>query len=477
MGGSVAADIAFGTDGWRSTVTKDFNDANVALVARAIANFLHKGKMAHQGCVIGYDTRAHSETFADVVARALARNGVTPLKMNTFCPTPQTAFAVEHEKAAGAIMLTASHNPPEYNGIKFIPHYAGPATVEITSEIEREIRDLAGRAVDDSGKGPAADVKDLDVSNSYIDQLLGLIDGSVIEETGIRVLFDAMYGASQDVFKSALLRIDCDVVPLHCSIDPRFGGLLPEPIESNLAECRIAVLENAADIGVALDGDADRFGAIDSEGVYLSPNEALTLILWYLVAYKHAKGSVARTVATTHMLDTIAERNGCRVLETPVGFKYIGELMRKEEVILGCEESGGMSVAGHIPEKDGLLAGLILIEIASAFEKPLSALLDEVYAEYGHCYDERIDVAVADDQKEALLESLRNNPPRIIGDKTVVKTDLRDGVKVITKDQTWLLVRASGTEPLVRVYVEARSEEAFSEARASAVKIVKGKRV
>lgn len=472
----MVTNIAFGTDGWRSKVTRDFTDVNVATVAKAIAIFLHKNGMAHKGCVIGYDTRAHSEPFADVVADILATNGITALKMDTFCPTPQTAYAVMHKKAAGAIMLTASHNPPEYNGIKFIPHYAGPATVDITSEIEREIRDATGDVAESFSKSPAADVKDLDVSGAYIGQLLGLIDRSVVEKSEIKVLFDAMYGAGQNVFKSSLEKIQCSIVPLHCSVDPDFGGLLPEPIEANLAECRSAVLETGANIGVALDGDADRFGVLDSKGVYLSPNKALTLILWYLTEYKTTEGAVARTVATTHMLDTIAERKGCRVFETPVGFKYIGELMREENIILGCEESGGMSIAGHIPEKDGLVAGLILIEISARLGKPLSALLDDIYAEYGPCYDERIDVAVPDDRKISLLESLRENPPVRIGEEEVVKTDLRDGVKVITKEQTWLLVRASGTEPLVRLYVEARSRDAFDKARASAVKIVKGKK-
>ena len=468
--------IAFGTDGWRSTVTDDFNDANVATVARAIAKFLHNEGIAHKGCVIGYDTRPHSEPFADVVANVLVKNGINALKMDTFCPTPQTAFAVKNEKTAGAIMLTASHNPPEYNGIKFIPHYAGPATVDITSKIEREIRRLSGTEAEPGPISREADIKDLDVGTPYIDQLIGLIDVSVIAKSGIKVLFDAMYGAGQNVFARALERTHCAVVPLHCSVSPDFGGLLPEPIEPNLGECRSAVLESGADIGVALDGDADRFGVMDSKGVYLSPNRALTLILWYLITHRPEKGAVARTVATTHMLDTIAVQKGCRVFETPVGFKYIGELMREEKIILGCEESGGMSIAGHIPEKDGLVAGLILIEIASRLGKPLSDLLDDVYTEYGPCYDERIDVPIPDDRKKALLESLRENPPVSIGDEEVVKADLRDGVKVVTKAQTWLLVRASGTEPLVRLYVEARSREAFDKARASAVRIVDGKK-
>lgn len=471
----MAAEIAFGTDGWRSTVERDFNDANVAIVAQAVANYLNKENTETRGCVIGYDTRSHSEPFADVVAEVLVKNGITALKMETFCPTPQAAFAVKYAGAAGAMMLTASHNPPEYNGIKFIPDYAGPATVDITSRIEQEIRETTGPVEGRASGEPEGSLQEMDVSEEYVHHLLGLTDSAVIERSGINVLFDAMYGAGQVVFLNALRETGCHVVPLHCSVSPDFGGLLPEPIETNLVESRKSVLENGADIGVALDGDADRFGVIDSKGVYLSPNKALTLILWYILTYRPARGAVARTVATTHMLDTIAERNGCHVFETPVGFKYIGELMREEVIILGCEESGGMSIAGHIPEKDGLVAGLILIEIAARLKKPLSSLLEDIYKEYGPCYDERIDTAVSDDRKKYIMESLNENPPSRIGGDEVVRVDLRDGVKLVTENQTWLLVRPSGTEPLVRIYIEARSIKAFDKARASAVKIVEGK--
>jgi len=469
-------EITFGTDGWRSTVDTDFNEKNVRVVTQAISNYLYEKELAQKGCVVAYDTRTHSEGFADVVSDVLMKNGIAALRMETFCPTPQAAFAVKNVGAAGAIMLTASHNPPAYNGIKFIPQYAGPATPDITDDIEWEI----GTILEEGGLEPPpgrtlAPMKKLDVSNEYIKQLLTLVERSVIERSKVKILFDPMYGSGQNVFMRTLAHMDAFVVPLHCYLDPEFGGILPEPIESNLKECRKAVLDNKADLGVALDGDADRFGVVDSKGIYLTPNKALTLMLWYMLTYKPTGGAVARTLATTHMLDTIAEHNGCRVLETPVGFKYIGELMRKKMIILGGEESGGMSIAGHIPEKDGLVAGLILIEIAARFKKPFSELLDNIYREFGPCFDERIDVEMTESRRDALMEALRESPPRQLGDEDVQKVDLRDGVKVITADDTWMLVRASGTEPLVRIYVEARSKEAFDKARKAALKIVKGK--
>jgi alpha-D-glucose phosphate-specific phosphoglucomutase len=470
------AEITFGTDGWRSTVDTDFNEDNVAIVAQGICNYLHKKDLAHKGCVVAYDTRAHSETFADVVAGILSANGIATLKTQEFCPTPMAAFAVRQERAAGAIMLTASHNPPRYNGIKFIPHYSGPATPDITDAIVEEIEAIAGGG----GSGPpggttTGPLKTLDVSSEYVEQLLSLIDGSMVERSGIKVVFDPMYGAGQHVFMKAIEKLGLEASALNCELDPEFGGRLPDPTEKNLDDLKQSVADNRADIGVALDGDADRFGVIDSRGTYLTPNRALSLILWYLLDQRSASGDVARTVATTHMLDTIAEQHNRKVLETPVGFKYIGELMRTHKIVLGGEESGGMSIAGHIPEKDGLIAGLILIEIVARFKKPLSELLENVYHELGPCFDERIDVPISNEVKEALMAELREAPPAELAGEKVEKVDLRDGVKVITAEQTWMLVRPSGTEPMVRVYIEARSREAFDGARESALGIVKGR--
>jgi phosphomannomutase len=465
-------EITFGTDGWRSTVASDFNSENVQLITRAISNFLYEKEIAQKGCVVAYDTRDNSEEFADVVCSALSRNGVAALRMETFCPTPQAAFAVQLLGAAGAIMLTASHNPPEYNGIKFIPWYAGPATVDITDDIEWEIGNILELGEPGAEERTIGPIKKVDVSSEYIKHLLTLVERSVIERSRVKVLFDPMYGAGQNVFMRLLHYMESIVVPLHCHRDPEFGGYLPDPVEQNLKDMQRAVIENKADVGVALDGDGDRFGVLDSLGVFLTPNQALTLMLWYLLTYKPTGGAVARTIATTHMLDTIAEHNGCRVLETPVGFKYIGELMRKKNIIMGGEESGGMSLAGHIPEKDGLMAGLVLIEIAARFKKPLSELLSNIYREFGPCYDERIDIEMPNDKKEELLEELHESPPRKLGDEDVIGVSLRDGVKIMSEDETWMLVRASGTEPLVRIYVEARSEKAFELARKSALEIV-----
>jgi alpha-D-glucose phosphate-specific phosphoglucomutase len=467
------ADITFGTDGWRSTVDDDFNEANVTTVAQAVCNYLWNSDIADKGCVVAYDTRAHSERFADLLSSVLVKNGITALKTAAFCPTPLAAFTVLQTGAAGAMMLTASHNPPQYNGIKFIPHYAGPATLDITDDIEVQIKAVLSGKSQVTVEADPGSIQIVDASDDYVDQLLKLVDSHAIEAARARVAFDPMYGAGQEVFITALKRLRCEVVPLHCRPDPDFGGRLPDPSEKNLDELKKAVVDKEAMVGVALDGDADRFGVIDSKGRYLTANQALSLILWYLLEHAGKEGDVARTIATTHMLDTIARHNGREVIETPVGFKYVGELMRTRQIVLGGEESGGMSITGHIPEKDGLLAGLILIEIAASFKRALSEILEDIYSRLTPCFDERIDVPLSDDAKVALMESLRTNPPGELAGESVEKVDLRDGVKVITGTGTWMLVRPSGTEPLVRVYIEARSRQGFDKARNWALKIVK----
>jgi alpha-D-glucose phosphate-specific phosphoglucomutase len=469
-------EITFGTDGWRSTVDTDFNEQNVAFVTQGISNHLRKGDPASRACVVAYDTRAHSESFADTVARILVENGIDALKTKSFCPTPMAAFAVRLTNAAGAIMLTASHNPPQYNGIKFIPHYAGPATPDITDDIVTEISSILERGVLEPPGGVAQGrLESLDVSREYIRALLSLVDAGAIGRSRVKVAFDPMHGAGQDVFMGALRKLGVDTVTLNCGLDTEFGGRLPDPSEKNLDDLKGAVAENGADLGVALDGDADRFGVVDSTGTYLTANKALSLILWYLLERKPVRGDVARTVATTHMLDTIAEHHGRKVFETPVGFKYIGELMRTRRIVLGGEESGGMSIAGHIPEKDGLIACLLLIEIAALFDKTLSGLLDNIYRELGPCYDERIDVPLSNEEKDRLMSSLRERPPAELAGEKVERIVVKDGVKVITGEETWMLARPSGTEPLVRVYIEARSAGAFDAIRDSALRIVKGK--
>lgn len=467
-------DINIGPDGWVAKTGEDFNERNVSIITQAICNYLHEKELAQKGCVIGFDTRAESEKTANIIAEILQRNGITAMKMETFCPTPQTAFAVMKLGAGGAIMVTGCSKPPDYNGIIFIPEYAGNASLDITEEIDWEI----GKILDTGEMEPPIDrtlspLRKIDVSNEYIRHLLWLVERSVIERSRVRVLFDPMYGASQNIFMRTLYHMDSIVVPLHSYLDPDFPGLSPEPVEINLSECRKAVVDNKVDVGVALDGDGDRFGLIDSNGVFLNPAETSTLTLWYMLTYKPYGGAVVRTMATSHILDSIAEHNGCRVIETTPGFSSIAEIMRKKVIIVGCDEEGGVSIGEHIPYRDGVLGGLLSVEIAARFKKPLSEIVRNIYREFGECYADRIEISVPEDDIEDIIETLQKSPPRKIGNEAVTRVDLREGIKIVTEEDTWIFVHPLYRESIIRLYFEGRSRKSFETARAQALKMVR----
>ncbi len=467
-------EITFGHNGWIARTGEDFNEKNATLITQAICNYLYEKELAQKGCVIGYDTRSESERMANLVAEILQRNGISAMRMETFCPTPQTAFAVKKFGAGGAIMVTGCSNPPEYNGIVFIPEYAGTASVEITEDIDWEI----GKTLDTGKTEPPPDrtispLRKIDVSNDYIRHLLGLVERSVIERSRVRVLFDPMFGASQNIFMRALYHMDSIVVPLHSYLDPDFSGLSPEPIEINLAECKKAVIDNKVELGVALDGDGDKYGLIDSAGIFLGPTQTTILTLWYMLTYKPYGGAVARTMANSHILDSIAEHNGCRVIETAPGFNSIAEIMTKKMIIIGCDEEGGISIGEHIPHRDGVLCGLLSVEIAARFKKPLSELVGNIYREFGECYTDSIEVSIPKDEIEDLIETLQKSPPRKIGDETVTRVDMRVGIKIVTEDDTWIFVHPLYNQSELRLHFEGRSRKSFEKARAQALKIVR----
>lgn len=440
-----------------------FTLENVRIVTQAIADYVKSEKKQRSGLVIGYDTRFFAERFAEACASVLAGNGMPVYLVKRAMPTPITAYAIGVYGTAGAIMLTASHNPPEYNGIKFIPDYAGPATSEITKKIEENIgRIEASRTPSASLEGSEL-VHFIDPVSSYVDHLKKLVDFDLIGRGGLKVVVDPMYGAGQGILKTLLEKAGCEVYPIHDHRDAFFGGSLPDPSLENLQELRALVLERKADLGLALDGDADRFGVVDSLGIYLSSNQVLTILCLYLFTVRGFKGSLVRTVATTHSLDRIAAEFGVKVEETPVGFKYVGEIMRGEPVVLGGEESGGLSILGHIPEKDGLLADLLMAEVLAYWKKPLSHILEDIYREYGHHYNERLDVKYPQDRKHILLAELKSCPPSSMAGLSVEGVITKDGVKYLLSEGSWILIRPSGTEPLIRVYIESTSKERFED--------------
>jgi len=454
--------IKFGTDGWRDLIAEDFTFANVRLVAQAIANYLKESGLADKGVVIGYDNRFLSEHFAANVAGVMAGNNITSWLPGEATPTPVTAFAVKALDAAGAVMITASHNPPEYNGIKFIPDYAGPATPEITKAIEKHLNDLQADDVyflpEQTGRERGL-VRELDAKPFYFAHLQKIINYRTIHRGSLRIVFDPMWGAGKGYLEELLKGTKNQVEAIHNYRDVLFGGYLPDPNERGLASLRDAVLEKGADIGLALDGDADRFGVIDQQGEYYSPNRILPLILYYLLEDRNWRGAVARTVATTHMLDRIADDYGLPVVETPVGFKYIGQSLIHHRSVLGGEESGGMSVQGHVPEKDGILAVSLIVEMLAAKGKPLKELYQELTDKFGTLVSARLDLRCKPEEKEQLLKRIEEWSPESINGQKVVERNTKDGVKLLLSDGSWVLVRASGTEPLFRLYAEAATQD------------------
>lgn len=455
--------IRFGTDGWRGIMCDDFIVANVELVAQAIAEYVTSSTSGQPTLIVGHDTRFFAEQFATSCARVLAGNGVRVLMAKRPLPTPVTAFAIGSCGADGAVMLTASHNPPVYNGIKFIPSYGGPANPQITGEIEAAIARL------DYGDVRVAGEEDLppgtfDPVDAYASKIADLVDFGAIRRAKLSVVLDVMHGAGQGIMRALLADAGCSVKAIHENRDAFFGGSMPEPTGENLGELIEMVARESADVGLALDGDADRFGVVDRTGTLLTSNQVLVVLALHLLRRRRMRGRIVRTVATTHLLDVVAAAHGVACVETPVGFKYVAAEMLAGDVLIGGEESGGLSIAGHIPEKDGLLADLLMCEVAS-IGPSLARILADIYNEFGLRITRRIDVHYPSEAKDELLSRLGERPPPAVGDIPVCDVRTTDGVKYLLDRDAWVLIRPSGTEPVVRAYIEARDESDFSTIR------------
>lgn len=454
--------IKFGTDGWRAIIAEDFTFANVRRVTQAVANYLLADKGRGE-VVIGFDNRFLAPEFAAAAAEVMAANGFRVYLPSGAVPTPVTAWAIIHCKAMGALMFTASHNPPEYCGVKFIPDYAGPALPEVTEVIEREIANVSAtdnvRCLRLDQAREKGMVVDLEPKEPYLEYLKGLINVEVLKKTGLKVVVDPLYGAGIGYLEDFLRQAGCHVDTLHNYRDPLFGGYMPDPGARGLRQLVREVKEKGADLGLALDGDADRFGVIDNNGNYLEANEVLYLIMAHLITRRNYQGPVARSIATTHSLDLLAKAHGLEVIETPVGFKYIGQALRNNSCILGCEESGGMSILGHIPEKDGILATALVAEIRAVEGRSLGDILKDLRDNYGRLVSQRLDLEVTPEVKERVLKELSQLSPKNLAGIPVSHRSTVEGVKIILADGSWVLLRPSGTEPLLRLYVEAPDTE------------------
>lgn len=464
--GSNSDQIKFGTDGWRGIIADDFTFANVRKVTRAIAEYLKTAYSQNQPVLISYDPRFLADEFAQTAAAVLAELGWTIKMVERDCPTPVIAYQARSLKSAGALMFTASHNPAPYCGIKYIPDYAGPATTQITDMI---VANIAGASdalpADRFAFGTSDQISTFDPKPDYLNFIYTILDVERIRSAQLKVKYDALYSTSRGYLDTALAHCGCGVEAFHAYRDVLFGGGMPEPKREQLLELATAVKTDQADLGLATDGDGDRFGIIDEQGNYLAPNIVLLLLARHLFKNKGQKGAIVRTVATTHLLDNFAAQNGLALYETPVGFKHVGQKMRETEVLIGGEESGGLSIIGHIPEKDGILADLLMVELVAYEGKPLSQLVQEVIAEAGGpLYNNRLDLHLSNAHKAAVLEHFSQDSAEIPGFEVIAgipvkEAGRKDGVKLYLEDGSWVLLRPSGTEPLIRVYIEADSAE------------------
>ncbi len=464
-------------------IADEFTFLNVKIVAQAIADYIISEGLQDRGVIVGYDTRFLGDRFAEASALVMAGNGMKAFLTDRDSPTPSIAYEIVSRKAAGGINITASHNPFYYSGIKFSPDWGGPALPRTTEKIEYRANELRqkkelfylesylkqkfpfkGDLPRELSKEEALDkglLEYIDPREKYLERIGSLIDKDAIRRAKLKVVVDVMYGTGRNYLDAILEDLGCEVKVLNNSLDPFLGGVPPEPAEENVPDLIELVRNSEAVLGLGTDGDADRFGIVDSDGRYIDPNYVISLLLRHLVRNRGWKGEVVRTVVTTHLIDELAERYGIEVVETKVGFKYIGQYMveHPDTFIMGGEESGGLTIRGHVPEKDGILACLLVAELVALEGKTLSQILQDIYDEVGVTICDRMNLRVSEERKEGLFEELRDNPPQTLAGRKVKEVVTLDGYKFILDDGGWLAIRPSGTEPVIRCYLEAKSAE------------------
>jgi phosphoglucomutase len=467
--------IRFGTAGWRALIAREFTFDNVRLASQAVVDYL-KAELANPKSaihgraptiILAYDCRFLGRQFALAAAEVFASNGLTPLLCNRDTPTPVLAFTIGRRKAIGGINITASHNPPEYSGFKFSQHDGAGAPPETTRPMEETI----ARLQQQNWSFKAAIVgtfecRNIDPQPEYMRQIRKLVEFSTIKKARLNVALDLMHGCGHGYLDALLKETGAALTVLNADPNPLFGGHPPEPSAAHLTEMTKLVRSGKAWLGLATDGDADRFGVIDSDGTWMTPNQVLALTLFHLAKHRGWKGAAVRTVVTSHQVDAVAAHFGVKIHEVPVGFKYIGAIMEREPVIVGGEESGGLSVQGHVPEKDGILACLLMAELVAAAGKPLGAILKEITKLGGAFFTERINIHIDPAKKEELSRRLSGGLDRI-GPFPVQKFITTDGYKFLLPNGEWVAFRASGTEPVFRCYIESRSRKNLEPLRAA----------
>jgi phosphomannomutase len=464
--------IKFGTDGWRAVIAEDFTEDNVRIVAHAAARYVVRVEQPQHGVMVGYDTRFGSERFARVAAETIAATGTPVWLSEQACPTPAISLMVKQRGAAAGIQITASHNPARWNGVKFKATYGSSASPAIVAQIEEQLAVTLKEGV--PALPPRNDrIHPLDVRTPYLDTIEKLVDWERLRQANFRFVVDPMHGSARGLLRELFTRngVACDEI--RGARDPLFGGVNPEPIEPHVAALQRAVVAGKYDAGLAADGDGDRIGAVDSNGIFVNPHQIFSILFWHLAGTRQLDGDVAKTFSTTKMIDKIAARFSRKVWETPIGFKYICDRMLEGNILLGGEESGGIGTRLYLPERDATMNALLLAEVMAWHGQRLEELVAMLEAEFGRHHYGRVDLELRAGQKELALELFASGKVTRILEWPVVRQEDLDGVKVFLGDIGWLLVRGSGTEPMLRVYSETTSPEATRRVLDHVVKMVR----
>ncbi|MBC8274831.1 MAG: phosphoglucomutase/phosphomannomutase family protein [Chloroflexi bacterium] len=455
--------IKFGTDGWRAVIAEDFTFDNVRACAQGLANYLKQAKLAERGLVIGYDTRFASEDFAAAAAEVIAGNKIKVTLCSKVAPTPVISYAVTATKSAGAIIITASHNPGRWNGFKLKDEAGASAPSEVAAEVEKNANEALSTG--EVKRLPLADglnnglITYFDPDPVYFKQLERLIDLETIRHSNLKVIVDSMYGAGIGYFKGLLKGGKIEVLEINNERNPSFPGIQPEPIAKNLTKLSNTVTEYKANVGIANDGDADRIGIIDEKGNFLNQHQVFALLALYFLEVRGERGAIVETLTDSTMLHILGKQFDVPVYETPVGFKYVAPMMIEKNALIGGEESGGYGFRGHVPERDGILAGLYFLDSMIKTGKTPSQLLDYLFSKVGPHYYDRLDFHVSPGDRQKLAQKLIQPTIDSIAGTKVAKLDTTDGYKYYLADDSWLLIRFSGTEPLIRIYAEGHSPE------------------
>jgi len=462
------SEIKFGTDGWRGVIGRDFTFANVEIVAQAIADYMESQNPNSREVLIGFDCRFMAAQFARRVAQVLAGNGFVPELLDRPFPTPYVSYEVKRRSLPGGVMVTASHNPPEFCGIKFKAPFGGSATPAVVQEIETRLHQISPRLASGSGQ-----VRVVAPGEEYFRHIKSLIDFPAIRNAKLKIVADAMHGCGGNLLEHILKEHGIECRSIRSNPDPLFGGVFPEPMEENLGALRDAIRNQQADIGLATDGDADRLGVMDGQGNYVNTHQILALLTLHLARRRGWTGKVVKTVSQSVIIERICQKLRLACETVPIGFKNIADLMLRDDILIGGEESGGVGMKGHIPERDGILINLLMLEAVAHSGRSLIEMVQSLWEEFGEFHFQRRDLHVPLKFGKSLVQRLRDNPPETFAGSDVKGVDTLDGTKLMFADESWILFRQSGTEPLLRIYCEAGSRDHVGQMMAEGGKLAR----